>query len=133
MTLNPLGISEDERWLLTELVDFGMSLFEIAQELRNAHEGSCDSEINRLSEDLIVGLQARNLARLYKIELHRTKQFTYEELDIVELTDQEIAEHISNPQNWHQKLPTGDNDKLFELRTTEIGEKVLDQIFEVYK
>lgn len=129
MGIDKLSLTEDERWLLVDLTDFGKSLFELILDIQNDKPELCASEKLKVSEKLISGLQSRDLARLHKIILKRTKPNTYEPVNKIKMTDSEIKEYISNPLNWMQKMSSGDSDVCYELLPTELGEKALDEIF----
>lgn len=129
MDIEKLSLSEDGRWLLVDLTDFGKSLFELILDIQNDKPDLGASEKLKISEQLISELQSKDLARLQKVILKKTKPNTYKPVKEIRMTDGEIEAHISNPLNWMQNMFSGDSDVCYELLPTDLGEKALDEIF----
>lgn len=129
MNLEQLKLSEDEQSLLVDMTDFGVPLYEVLNDMRLAHSDSNDSEQLYIAKNLVLAVVKKGLANLCKLTLENTIDNIYEVNDSTSMSVENIEKHMSQPINWEQSSDLLDSTITYELAPTELGEKVLDEIF----
>ena len=131
MNLEPFKLSEDERSLLVEMTDFGVPLYEVLSDMRITYSDKSSSEQLNIAKSLVFSLVEKGLAILCKLTLVNTQDNIYEVTDSTAMSLDDITEHMSQPINWEQSEYALDCTISYELAPTELGEKVLDEIFNI--
>ncbi|WP_444886469.1 hypothetical protein [Microbulbifer sp. JMSA008] len=123
-------LSDNEKWLLVELTDFGKTLPELISEIHSdATEGSL-IEKYELAIGLVKSLVSKGLISLCQID--RASKEPYSVESVKTLTNDDLESFINDPWNWSSSF-SRDNKWQYELAPTNRGEAVLDEIFGVQK
>ena len=128
-----MELTEDERALLVELTDFGMPLSQVITDIHFSSPKTSISHKYSMAEKLVISVIEKGIVCLCKLTLENTKDNVYEVNDSTTMTIDEVIEHIAKPLSWVQYQDKLDKSISFELAPTELGEKVLDEIFAVKK
>ncbi|KZN48135.1 hypothetical protein [Pseudoalteromonas luteoviolacea] len=126
-----MELTKEERALLVELTDFGMPLSEVITDIHFSHPKASISQKYAMVENLVIGALEKGVICLCKLTLENTKDNVYEVNNSTIMSIDEVTEHIANPLNWEQYQEQLDKSISFELAPTELGEKILDEIFAV--
>jgi hypothetical protein len=131
MNLDRYKLSEDERALLIEMTDFGVPLYELLNDVRLSHPESSNSEHLEIAKNILLSVVGKGLVGLCKLTLENTKNKVYEVSDTTCMAIDQIMKHISQSSNWEQSTDAVDSSITYELAPTELGEKALDEIFNI--
>jgi len=126
-----MELTKDERSLLIELTDFGMPLSEVITDIHFSSPKASISHKYSIAENLVLSVIEKGIICFCKLTLENTKDNVYEVNDSTIMTIDEVTNHIANPLSWVQYQDKLDKSISFELAPTELGEKVLDEIFAV--
>ena len=126
-----MELTEEERSLLVELTDFGMPLSEVITDIHFSHPKASISQKYAMAEKLVISVLEKGIVCLCKLTLENTKDNVYEVNGTTIMAIDEVIEHIANPLSWVQYRDELDKSISFELAPTQLGEKVLDEIFAV--
>ena len=126
-----MELTEEESSLLVELTDFGMPLSELITDIHISNPNMSISQKYSIAEKLIISVIKKGIICLCKLTLENTNDNVYEVNGSTIMTIEEVYEHIANPYSWVQYQDELDKSITFELAPTDIGEKVLDEIFAV--
>ncbi|WP_152452928.1 hypothetical protein [Microbulbifer sp. THAF38] len=123
-------MSDNEKWLLVELTDFGKTLPELISEIHS--DATEDSLIEKyeLAIGLVNSLVSKGLISLCQID--RASKEPYSVESVKTLTNDDLESFINDPWNWSSSF-SRDNKWQYELAPTNRGEAVLDEIFGVQK
>ncbi|MCL6416967.1 hypothetical protein MIB92_15000 [Aestuariirhabdus sp. Z084] len=131
MNLDQFKLSEDERSLLIEMTDFGVPLYEVLGDVRIAYPDSSSIDQLEIAKRLVYSVIEKGLASLCKITVENTHYNTYEVNDSMSMFVDDIKDLMSQAINWEQSSDAFDSSISYELAPTELGEKVLDEIFNI--
>ncbi|QFT54437.1 hypothetical protein FIU95_07700 [Microbulbifer sp. THAF38] len=125
-----ISLSDNEKWLLVELTDFGKTLPELISEIHS--DATEDSLIEKyeLAIGLVNSLVSKGLISLCQID--RASKEPYSVESVKTLTNDDLESFINDPWNWSSSF-SRDNKWQYELAPTNRGEAVLDEIFGVQK
>jgi len=126
-----MELTAEEHTLLVELTDFGMPLSEVISDIHFANSNMPISHKYSLAEKLVLSVIEKGIVCLCKLTLENTTDNVYEVDSSTIMTMEDVTEHLSNPFSWLQYQDEMDETISFELAPTELGEKVLDEIFSV--
>ncbi|OCQ23780.1 hypothetical protein A7985_07520 [Pseudoalteromonas luteoviolacea] len=126
-----MELTKEERALLVELTDFGIPLSEVITDIHFSHPKASISQKYSMAENLVISVLEKGIVYLCKLTLENTNDNLYEVNSSTIMSIDEATEHIANPLNWEQYQEQSDKSILFELGPTELGEKILDEIFAV--
>ncbi|WP_445362211.1 hypothetical protein ACJJIQ_13880 [Microbulbifer sp. ANSA003] len=123
-------MSDNEKWLLIELTDFGKTLPELISEIYS--DATEDSLIEKyeLAIGLVNSLVSKGLISLCQIDKASKEPYSVE--SVKTLTNDDLESFINDPWNWSSSF-SRDNKWQYELAPTNRGEAVLDEIFGVQK
>ena len=123
-------MSDNEKWLLVELTDFGKTLPELISEIHS--DATEDSLIEKyeLAIGLVNSLVSKGLISLCQIDRAFKEPYSVE--SVKTLTNDDLESFINDPWNWSSSF-SRDNKWQYELAPTNQGEAVLDEIFGVQK
>ena len=131
MNQDQFKLSENERSLLVEMTDFGVPLYEVLIDVRLTHLDSSKSEQLDIAKNLVLAVVRKGLVSLCKLTPENTKNHGYEVNDSTSMSIEGTEDHISQLVNWKQSCDSLDSTISYELAPTELGEKVLDEIFNI--
>ena len=131
MNLSQYDLSDDERALLIEATDFGVPLFELLHEMTLSHSTSSSSEIFERAKCTVLSIVQKDLLSLCKLTSDNIENHTYEVNEATQMTFDEVKSHIECSANWIQGNDVLDSSISYELAPTKLGERVLDEIFNV--
>lgn len=126
-----MELTKEERSLLVELTDFGMPLSEVIADIHFSHPKASISQKYSMAENLVLGVLEKGIVCLCRLTLENTKDNVYEVNSSTIMSIDQVTEHIANPLSWVQYQEQSDKSISFELAPTELGEKILDEIFAV--
>lgn len=127
MDLDKFKLSKGERSLLVEMTDFGVPLYEVLNDVRLTHPDSTNREQLAIAKNIVLALVKKSLASLCKL----TPENIYEVSDSTSMSVEDINEHMHQMINWNQSYDSLDRTVTYELAPTELGERVLDEIFNI--
>ncbi len=133
VNLEQFVLTNDERRLFAELSDSGIPLSLTLMEVRSYHPELTEGEQLQITKDVLKSLIDKGLVALCKLTPKNTINYTYEVNDTSTMTLNEINMHISKSISWKQYRDPNDKTISYEISPTDLGEKVLDLIFEVDK
>lgn len=131
MNQDQFKLSGGERSLLIEMTDFGVLLYEVLNNVRLMYPDSGSYEQLNIAKGLVLSVVEKDLVSLCKLSLENTKDNIYEVSDFTSMSIDDIKEHMSKPINWEQSSDSLDSTISYELAPTELGEKALDEIFNI--
>ncbi|WP_022943676.1 hypothetical protein [Pseudoalteromonas ruthenica] len=126
-----MELTKEERSLLVELTDFGMPLSEVIADIHFSHPKASISQKYSMAENLVLSVLEKGIVCLCRLTLENTKDNVYEVNSSTIMSIDQVTEHIANPLSWVQYQEQSDKSISFELAPTELGEKILDEIFAV--
>ncbi|MCG9771078.1 hypothetical protein L1D59_20985 [Pseudoalteromonas piscicida] len=131
MNIDRFNLSEDERSLLIEMTDFGVTLNELLTDIRLSYPQASPDEQLALSKNLFLSVVKKGLVSLCRFTLENTKDNVYEVNESTSMTMEEIEKHISKDISWQQSSDPSGRKIEYELAPTDLGEQVLDVIFNI--
>ncbi|WP_281559957.1 hypothetical protein [Thalassomonas sp. RHCl1] len=131
MNLEQFKLSKDERALLIEMTDFGVPLYEVLSVVRLTYSDSANSEQLDIAKNLVLAVVKKGLVSLCKLTLENTRDNIYEVSDSTSMPVEDVKKHMSQLVNWEQSSDSFDSTITYELAPTELGEKALDEIFNI--
>ena len=130
MEILTIILSDNEKWLLVELTDFGKTLPELISEIHSDATEDSLIEKYKLAIGLVNSLVSKDLVSLCQIDSSSKEPYSVETVET--LTDDDLERFINDPWNWSSSF-SRDNKWQYELAPTNQGEAVLDEIFGLRK
>ncbi len=131
MNIDRFKLSEDERSLLIEMTDFGVTLNELLTDIRLSYPQVSSDEQLTLAKNLLLSIVEKGLVSLCRLTLENTKENVYEVNESTSMTMEEIEKHITKDISWEQSYDPSDRKIEYELAPTDLGEQVLDVLFNI--
>jgi hypothetical protein len=131
MNLYRYKLSEEERALLVDMTDFGVPLYELLNDVRLSHPESSNNNLLEIAKSILLSVVEKGLVCLCKLTFENTKDNIYEVSETTSMAIDDIMNHIAESANWEQSTDSVDGSITYELAPTDLGEKALDEIFNI--
>jgi len=133
LNITQFNLSYDEKRLFKEFSDSGMPLSLFLVEVRFYYPQLSKNKHLEIAKKLLLSLIEKKLLVLCKLTPQNTKNYVYEVNDSTIMNPQDVDKHISKDISWKQYIDPNDQTISYEIATTDLGEKLLDMLFDTKK